>query len=506
MSSYRLNRSVVSTSIRTGRLDLHGLSFDSVPEDLFSYPSLIESLTSLDLSQSHLKNLTPKISQFKKLKLLSLDGNLLTSLPIELAELPALKVISLEGNPLPEELLKVYSRAKNSGNDGREAAPVMAKLLAMEENEIAKEEEKLIEQINEIKLQANTNESNNIVNDDSHNNIIHHEELSRPSSSNSTSSDSDRIDSRVKQASLTSHIFSPNRNGDSTQSNQQTVHQSKKHSVMSHQPTNIFSVASEPVSSHTSKRVNGLLQQSKYKSPFGTDLQEPEDFTPRRIPNYEDSSEKENEATSLHFNNEKQQESNRMMNTGKRIMNKDLKPAPFGTIDYSNHHSSNNSQNDSMMSSNQHSQKQFDDARRALESIDIDRPSTAKLAAGRSDGQQSYMKSLLSQQNSPTESNNSNNNLNNTQNQKQGVKIVDRQNSKIFFETNPNVETIRSSQINKARSTSPWARDDDVPVNSSAVSQTRHHHQASDIFNGAPEVARTGRARIQPTKKDNSIF
>src|SRR4051794_2816157 len=95
--SYRINRSVLLTATRTGRLDLHGLNIDRLPEEVFA-PQLINSLTTLDISENNFKQLPAEISKLVNLRDLIADHNKLLNLPVELCDIPNLRGISLEYN------------------------------------------------------------------------------------------------------------------------------------------------------------------------------------------------------------------------------------------------------------------------------------------------------------------------------------------------------------------------------------------------------------------------
>ena len=51
--SYRVHRSVLLTATRTGKLDLHGLNIDKLPEEVFS-SSVIDHVNTLDLSGNNI--------------------------------------------------------------------------------------------------------------------------------------------------------------------------------------------------------------------------------------------------------------------------------------------------------------------------------------------------------------------------------------------------------------------------------------------------------------------
>jgi hypothetical protein len=280
MTTYRINRSVVVTATRTGRMDLHGLSLEVVPEDLFS-PQLCDSLTSLDLSGNHISSLPPALTSLHKLRELLLDDNALRSLPAFLCSMPALKAISLDGNKLDAELMRAHNRAKtvNTGSGrGREVAPVLQWLLAHGEKDT--KQQLSVETAPTEPLSAVSATSSSATSSATSSPAV-----SRPSSADSTDSGAA---SRFKQASLSSDLFSSA--PPSAPASGRRLHSA------SHQSSDVFAHASQPYDGHTGKKVHSSTQGNAASAPFGTDHQAPEPSRPRRV--VRDEGEKENELSS----------------------------------------------------------------------------------------------------------------------------------------------------------------------------------------------------------------
>ena len=291
MTSYRVNRSVIVTASRTGRLDLHGLSLEAVPADLFTQPLLIDNLTSLDLSQNKLKSLPVELSCFPKLRELLLDDNQLASLPLSLCDCPALRSIAIDGNPLPRELISLYGRARGvagASGRGRDAAPVLQWIVAHEEKELAREQQQVDEE--EAAMPASISAVHSPAESTTTSPVV-----SRPGSADSSSSASSSA-ARTKQQSLQSNVFSTDANTTGTTNG--SAHASgKRHNVASHQLSTIFSCASEPHNGRTGRRGAGVVEGgSAMTAPFGTDAQPAYLRKEKRLPREE--SEKENEASS----------------------------------------------------------------------------------------------------------------------------------------------------------------------------------------------------------------
>ena len=282
MSSYKVNRSVIVNASRTGRLDLHGLSLESVPTDIFTQPLLLDNLTSLDLSQNKLKTLPADLSRFPKLKELLLDDNQLTSLPISLCDCASLRSVCIDGNPLPRELLSLYGKARGVGGSsgrGRDVGPVLQWIVAHEEKELAKEQQQVEEE--EAALPPSVSAVPSPIQS-----ATPSPAGSRPGSADSASSSA----SRTKQQSLQSNVFSTDTSA------YQPTH-GKRHNIASHQLSTIFSCASEPHDGRTGRRtVSGAHSGSALTAPFGTDAQPVYAKKEKRLPREE--SEKENEVSS----------------------------------------------------------------------------------------------------------------------------------------------------------------------------------------------------------------
>lgn len=286
MSSYKVNRSVIVNASRTGRLDLHGLSLEAVPTDIFTQPLLIDNLTSLDLSQNKLKSLPADLSRFPKLREVLLDDNQLTSLPITLCDCPALRSVCLDGNPLPRELLSLYGKARGvagTSGRGRDVAPVLQWIVAHEERELAKEEQQVEEE--EAALPPSISAVPSPIQSATPSPAI-----SRPGSADSASSSA----SRIKQQSLQSNVFSTD---SSTSASPHLT--GKRHNIASHQLSTVFSCASEPRDGRTGRRTVSTIEGgSAVTAPFGTDAQPVYTKKEKRLPRDESESEKENEASS----------------------------------------------------------------------------------------------------------------------------------------------------------------------------------------------------------------
>lgn len=134
MSSYRVNRSVLLTATRTGKLDLHGLNIEQLPEEVFA-PQMIENLQVLDISDNNFRQLPPEISKLTNLRDLIADHNKLKDLPIELCDIPNFRGISLDGNAtLESELNHVYKHSKMIFKSRvRDSLPVLHYLAQREE-------------------------------------------------------------------------------------------------------------------------------------------------------------------------------------------------------------------------------------------------------------------------------------------------------------------------------------------------------------------------------------
>lgn len=446
MSTYRLNPSIISNALRTGRLDLHGLSLTQLPQGLLLNTELAAVLTQLDLADNHLTTLPSEIGHFTSLRRLALDGNSISTLPYELALLPHLKTLSLDGNPLNDKLKEAYRRARQLPS-GRDASPVLTALLEVEEREVMEAERALCEDEARAVLQSEEVQS---------------------------------LDSRLKQASLQSQVFASL----PLAAEVSIGIGSKKHSEQSHFPSTIFTAANDVITQYHSKRILSNTQSAQsVNAPFGTDDQAPEQYKERRLP-LADVNEKENDFSSLHGLGGNEQ--NRVVvNAGKRMMKTESRPSPFGTID---------GKFDSL-SSNQQSQRNMHEARKAIDEI-IHEPQSTKLAAGRSDSRGSGMTDLMSHRaiNEPGS-------YNQVNDDHHGVRIVKQTPSDIFHTSRPS-SPVHAPRSVQQRSTAPWATESDAPK---AQAQSRYHHQTSNVFNSTAEVARTGRARLQP-KQDSGIF
>ena len=284
MSTYKINRSVIVTASRTGRLDLHGLSLEAVPTDIFNQPLLLDTLTTLDLSQNKLKSLPAELSNFPKLRELLLDDNQLASLPVTLCDCTALRSICIDGNPLPRELLSLYGKARGvSGTSGRgrDVSAVLQWLVAHEEKELAREQHQVEE--DEAALPPSISAAPSPVVS-----ATPSPAGSRPGSAESASSSA----SRTKQQSLQSNVFSTD---SSTAASPHFT--GKRHNIASHQLSTVFSCASELPTGRTGRRtVSGYEGGSAVTAPFGTDSQPVYLKKEKRLPREE--SEKENEASS----------------------------------------------------------------------------------------------------------------------------------------------------------------------------------------------------------------
>ena len=286
MATYKINRSVIVTASRTGRLDLHDLHLEDVPADIFTQPMLLDNLTSIDLSQNKLRSLPAGLARFPKLRELLVDDNLLTTLPMTLCECPALRSVCLDGNPLPRELLNIYSKARGvagTSGRGRDAAPVLQWILAHEEQALAKEEQLVDEE--EAAMPPSISAAPTPPESATVSPVV-----SRPSSADSASSEA----SRTKQRSLQSDIFSshaaPAFNHHHAASN------NKRHNVASHQTSNVFSCASQPMTGRTGRRqMTPVEGGSAMTAPFGTDAQPVAAKKERRVAR--EDTEKENEAS-----------------------------------------------------------------------------------------------------------------------------------------------------------------------------------------------------------------
>ena len=288
MSSYKINRSVIVTASRTGRLDLHDLHLEAVPSDIFTQPLLIDNLTSIDLSQNKLKSLPAELSRFPKLREILLDDNQLTSLPVGLCDCASLRSICLDGNPLPRELLSIYGKARGvagTSGRGRDVGPVLQWIVAHEEQELAKEEQQVDEE--EAALPPSISAAPSPVHSATTSPVV-----SRPSSADSSSSASSAA-ARTKQQSLQSNIFST----DSSTDHYSQYSSSKRHNIASHQHSNVFSCASQPLDGRSGRRTHaGVEGGSAVTAPFGTDSQPIATKKEKRLPR--EDTEKENEVSS----------------------------------------------------------------------------------------------------------------------------------------------------------------------------------------------------------------
>jgi Leucine-rich repeat (LRR) protein len=137
MSGYRVNRSVLLTATRTGRLDLHGLNIEQLPEEVFS-PQMIEHLQVLDISDNNFRSLPPTISKLLNLKDLIADHNRLVDLPVELCDIPHIRGISLDGNhELDKQLYQTYKLSKMIFKSKcRDIIPVLHALTERERSQL----------------------------------------------------------------------------------------------------------------------------------------------------------------------------------------------------------------------------------------------------------------------------------------------------------------------------------------------------------------------------------
>ena len=287
MSSYKVNRSVIVTASRTGRLDLHGLSLEAVPTDIFTQPLLVDNLVTLDLSQNKLRSLPVELSKFPKLRELLLEDNQLVSLPISLCDCQALRSVCLDGNPLPRELLSLYGKARGvagTSGRGRDAAPVLQWIVAHEEKQLAAEQQQVED--DEAALPPSISAAPSPPMSASVSPVT-----SRPSSADSSSSASSSA-ARTKQQSLQSNVFSTDANSTAPYAST-----GKRHNIASHQLSTVFSCASEPREGRTGRRTVASIEGgSAMTAPFGTDAQPVYAKKEKRLPREE--SEKENEASS----------------------------------------------------------------------------------------------------------------------------------------------------------------------------------------------------------------
>ena len=278
---------MIVNASRTGRLDLHDLSLEAVPIDIFTQPLLLDNLTSIDLSQNKLKSLPAELARFPKLRELLLDDNQLTSLPLALCDCAALRSVCLDGNPLPRELLNLYGKARGvagTSGRGRDVAPVLQWIVAHEEQQLAKEEQQVDDE--EAALPPSISAAPSPAVSAPASPVV-----SRPSSADSSSSASSAA-ARTKQQSLQSNIFSTD-----AYTYNSSYATSKRHNVASHQQSNVFSCASQPFEGRTGRRgVAAVEGGSAVTAPFGTDAQPVASKKERRLPREE--SEKENEASS----------------------------------------------------------------------------------------------------------------------------------------------------------------------------------------------------------------
>ena len=87
-------------------LSLHSNKFAIFPSEITQF----KNLDSLDLGGNHLTTLPPEIAQLKNLYLLNLSGNQLTSLPSEIVQLKNLGNLYLSGNPLKSPPLEIVEK------------------------------------------------------------------------------------------------------------------------------------------------------------------------------------------------------------------------------------------------------------------------------------------------------------------------------------------------------------------------------------------------------------
>jgi len=80
-------------------INLSNANIETIPSSLFV---LCTSLTSLNLSKNHIKEIPETISRLTSLQTLRLDANALNNLPTEIGELESLKKFRIENNPLNE--------------------------------------------------------------------------------------------------------------------------------------------------------------------------------------------------------------------------------------------------------------------------------------------------------------------------------------------------------------------------------------------------------------------
>ena len=321
MTTFRINRSVIVTASRTGRLDLHGLSLDALPTELFDNPLLVENVTQLDLSSNRLTSLPPELVRMTKLKELLLDDNRFQSLPIELVDLPVLKAIAIEGNPLPAALLKLYERSRNvntGSGRAKEVSSVLQWLMQHEEAQLQKESAKL-----SVELPTTPSVASPPVSQPA---SAPTSAATSPAGSRPSSADSDA--SRTKQAFLSSDLFSASSSSAATptgsSSSKRLIGSARSNS------SNVFACASETYAGHTGKRVHVSKEGNAASAPYGTDAQPVEPSKPRRMPREESEKENELSNTTKSAPYAYVDESPR---TGKRVeRNQQVAQSPFATL------------------------------------------------------------------------------------------------------------------------------------------------------------------------------
>ena len=449
MTTYRINRSVIMTASRTGRLDLHGLSLDRVPSELFDNPLLVENVHSLDLSSNRLTSLPAELVKMTKLKELLLDDNKFTSLPIELCDLPSLRAMSIEGNPLPPALLKLSERARtvnSASGRGREATPVLQYLLHQEDAQIQQDSQRL----------AAADSSSAPATPS-----VYSPATSAPSSASSTPttsrpSSADSEAARTKQASLSSDVFS---SGPAPPSG--PTHSKRLIGAGRQTASNVFSCASQPYDGRTGKRVHTSAEGNAISAPFGTDHQLAEVSRPRRLAKEE--SEKENSELSLTTQRAPYAhlpEDN--LKTGIRVTrNQEQAQSPFATLPTAT----------SYQSSSAHAQ-----------SGGVSKPSTPPMAAAGSAagaskkvGDSEGMTAALSHLSMGSTTS--------VTGQRRGIRIVDKGTSDIF-----GVEPVKESP---------------------RVEGKRHPSAESASYEPAPTtgyVQKGGRARVNHGQKDSQLW
>ena len=449
MTTYRINRSVIMTASRTGRLDLHGLSLDRVPVELFDNPLLVENVHSLDLSSNRLSSLPSDLVKMTKLKELLLDDNHFTALPIELCDLPSLRALSIEGNPLPPVLLKLSERARTvntASGRGREATPVLQYLLQQEDAQIQQDSQRL----------ADSSSAPGTPSVPSPVTSAPSSRSSTPTTSRPSSADSEAA--RTKLASLSSDIFSSGTAPPSGPSNSKRLIGAGRQTA-----SNVFSCASQPYDGRTGKKVHTSAEGNALSAPFGTDYQPAEVVKARRLPAEE--SEKENSELSATTKNAPYAHlPEDTVKTGIRITRQqEQAQSPFATLPSAT----------SYQSSSAHAQS-------AISNPSTPRTAAAGASAGaaKKAGDSEGMSAALSHMSLGSTSTS-------VTGQRRGIRIVDKGTSDIFGTE---------------------------PVKESPRMEGKRHPSAESVSSepqqvlGQPWVQKGGRARVNHGQKDSQLW